>query len=133
MDATFKGDIMVGLMLEKNDAKVIVEVGFFQNDAIPSLQYHFGHWLSEDFAKMDADDLKKIFEVAEANVNGIYKFDKKYDYDCEATITDDITIRKFCCDDETDNPYFVEFPQAIECEFFGNCDICYKKCPWGLQ
>ena len=35
---------MVGLMLENDcKARVVVEVGFTQNDTVPSLQYHFGH------------------------------------------------------------------------------------------
>ena len=112
-------------MLENDyKARVVVEVGFFQNDNIPSLRYHFGHWLSLEFEDTDANALKEIFEVAEANINGIYLFDKKYDYDCEAKITDSITIKKACCNDETDNPYFVTFPQTLECHFFGECNRC---------
>ena len=75
----------------------------------------------------------EIFKVAEANVNGILLFDKQYDYDCEAKITDNITIRKFCCDSETDKPYFVEFPKALECHSFGECNLCYQKCPYDIQ
>lgn len=125
---------MVFLMLENDyKARVVVEVGFFQNDSIPSLRYHFGHWLSSEFENTDANALKEIFEVAEANVNGIYLFDKKYDYDCEAKITDNITIEKACCDDETDNPYFVTFPKTLECHFFGECNRCWQKCPYGIE
>ena len=121
---------MVGLLLQKDDTKVIVEVGFFQNDTIPSLQYHFGDWLAQNLDEMNSDTLKEIFKVAEANVKGIYLFDKRYDYDCQATIDNGVTIEKFCCDDETDNPYFVGFPKTEECQNFGECNRCWQECVW---
>ena len=123
---------MVGLLLQKDDTKIIVEVGFFSNETVPSLRYKFLNWLSEELQEMDATALKRIFEVAEANINGILCFDRQYDYDCQANITDDITIEKFCCDDETDNPYFVSFPTVKECINYGHCSECYTDCPWGI-
>lgn len=120
---------MVGLLLEKGyEAKIVVEVGFFQNKTVPSLRYHL---FDDDIAEMDANALKEIIEVAESNINGIYCFDKQYNYDCQASITNDVTITKFCCDDETDNKYFVEFPKQPECSDYNkDCTLCgcYRKC-----
>lgn len=135
---------MVGLLLEKYDklgnkeAEIVVEVGFFQNDAIPSLRYQLFYIFDgkiEELEQIDALALKEIIKVAEKNVNGILWFDKMYDYDCEAKITEDISIRKFCCDDETDKPYFVEFPKQQECSDYDyNCNLCrcHNKCLYSL-
>lgn len=127
---------MVGLLLENHNdigqkqAEIVVEVGFFQNDAIPSLRYHTFSYVSE-FAKMDANALKETIEVAEHNINGILCFNEQYDYNCEAQITNNVTIRKFCCNDKTDNPFFVEFPKQEECaDYNDDCTLCscYRKC-----
>ncbi len=107
---------MVFLQLNNdNKAEVNVEVGFFRNEAVPSLRYD----MTPQMLDNDAEALKELFEVAEAHINGILAFDKKYDWDCMATITGDITIEKCCCDDETDNDYFVEFPQVKEVDHWG--------------
>jgi len=107
---------MVGLKLDNDcKAEVYVEVGFFDNETVPSLRYEMTH----NMLKNDATALKELLEVAEAHINGILAFDRKYDWDCMATITDDITIQKFCCDDETENEYFVEFPKVKEIDYWG--------------
>ena len=122
---------MVFLELAKDNTKVTVTVGFSQNDAVPSLEYHFGLLFNpKDFDEMDSETLIEIFKVAEANVNSILAFDRKYDYDCQAEIDNGVTISKCCCDDETDKPYFVDFPKQLECYNNGECYCCIQKCPY---
>lgn len=107
---------MVFLRLNNDyKAKIDVEVGFFNNESVPSLRYE----MTVDMLDNDAIALKELITVAEAHINGILAFDKKYDWDCMATITGDITIEKCCCDDETDNDYFVEFPNVKEIDYWG--------------
>ena len=103
---------MVGLLLENDKAKIIVEVGFFDNDTVPSLRFSFIHGFTSDLDKVDAISLARLIKTAESNVKGIFLFDKKYNHDCLARITETTTIEKFCCDDDDDSDYIVEFPNV---------------------
>ena len=91
----------------------------FNNETVPSLRYE----MTSNMLDNDAEALKELIETAEAHINGIFAFDKKYDYDCIANITDNITIEKCCCDDETDNDYFVKFPIVQEIDYWGRSEL----------
>ena len=102
-----------------NMNKVGVIVSFDHNETIPKL-----HFVMDDerLDEMDAEGIFNLIKVGEANTNAIWQFDKKYDWDCIAQFNDDVFIEKYCCDDESDNPYVVELPKVQEC--VGYCDNC---------
>ena len=110
---------MTGLQLcDWKGNKVGVHISFWHNEAIPKLHFH----VDDDFAKMDAQAIFELMKIGEANTNAIWQFDQKYDWDCIAQFNDDVFIEKYCCDDESDNPYVVELPNVQECVTY--CDDC---------
>ena len=115
---------MVGLKIcDFNGNEVGVTVSFAHNETIPKLHFFMD---DERLDEMDAQGVFNLIKIAEANTNAIWQFDKTYDYDCVAEFDDgDVFIQKYCCDDETDNEYFVDLPNVQECVTeCGKCPLC---------